>query len=358
MSELVEQIGYYVLPVLSRIAEFIVNEVVPSFQRIIENYGPKLAAIFQRIADFIAEQVVPVLRDRLIPFIQQVAEFIGERLVPVIRDVAIVVFQKLSAVFAVVSQKIEENRDKIDNIIGFLKQLADFAMRYVVPVLIAQLGFAFTVVSKAIGPVIDVVFSLMDAFASMGKFLLKVAGFVVNAFEGMVNTIIDGVNFAIRALNLLPGVNIKPLGNVSFSLPSFGSAPDAPSTPNTAPSAGRFDPDFPNVPAPTGVVPIVPTVTTPVAGGGGKGRGGGRVAILPVDTEGQVPIIGGTPEGFGGGAGFGAAPGNEALLDGMTGGISITINTVSADANLPNLIVDALQQYNLVNGPIDVTIAA
>jgi hypothetical protein len=196
----------------------------------------------------------------------------------------------------------------------------------------------------------------MDAFASLGKFLLKVAGFVVNAFEGMVNTIIDGVNFAIRALNLLPGVNIKELGGVSFSLPSFGSAPEAPSTPNTAPSAGRFDPDFPNVPAPTPVVPILPTVTTPVAGGGGKG--GGRVAILPVDMEGQVPIIGGTPEGFGGGAGFGAAPGNEALLDGMTGGISITVNTVSADANLPNLIVEALQQYNLVNGPIDVTIAA
>jgi hypothetical protein len=344
--------------VLSRIAEFIVNEVVPSFQQIIENYGPKLAAIFQRIADFIAQQVVPVLRDRLIPFIQQVAEFIGERLVPIIRDVAIVVFQKLSAVFAVVSQKIEENRDKIDNIIGFLKQLADFATTYVVPVLIKGLGFAFSVVAKAIGPVIDVVFSLMDAFASMGKFLLKVAGFVAETFEGMINTIITGVNLAIRAQNLLlpPGLQIDTVDKVSFSLPSLGSAPQAPLRPNTAPSAGRFDPDFPNVPAPTPVVPIVPTVTTPVAGGGGKG--GGTVAILPVDMEGQVPIIGGTPEGFGGGAGFGAAPGNEALLDGMTGGISITINTVSADANLPNLIVDALQQYNLVNGPIDVTIAA
>ena len=211
--------------------------------------------------------------------------------------------------------------------------------------LIKGLGFAFDVVGKAIGPVIDVVFSLMGAFASLGKFLLKVAGFVVDAFEGMVNTIITGVNFAIRALNLLPGVQIDTLDKVSFSLPSFGSAPEAPSKPNAAPSAGRFDPDFPNVAAPTPVVPIVPTATTPVAGGGGGGGGGGgRVAILPVDMEGQVPIIGGIPEGFGGGAGFGAAPGTEALLDGMTGGISITINTVSADANLPNLIVEALQQ--------------
>lgn len=38
--------------------------------------------------------------------------------------------------------------------------------------------------------------------------------------------------------------------------------------------------------------------------------------------------------------------------------VNITVNTVSADANLPNLIVDALQQYNLVSGPIDVAIAS
>jgi hypothetical protein len=46
-------------------------------------------------------------------------------------------------------------------------------------------------------------------------------------------------------------------------------------------------------------------------------------------------------------------------LERMAGGgnVSITVNTVSADANLPNLIVDALQQYNLVSGPLDVQIA-
>jgi len=59
----------------------------------------------------------------------------------------------------------------------------------------------------------------------------------------------------------------------------------------------------------------------------------------------------------GGGGGTGAAMGTEALLDGLTGGVNIVVNTVSADANLPNLIVEALQQYNLTSGPIDVAIA-
>jgi hypothetical protein len=37
--------------------------------------------------------------------------------------------------------------------------------------------------------------------------------------------------------------------------------------------------------------------------------------------------------------------------------VNITVNTVTADAELPNLIVEALQQYNLTSGPLDVEIA-
>jgi hypothetical protein len=39
------------------------------------------------------------------------------------------------------------------------------------------------------------------------------------------------------------------------------------------------------------------------------------------------------------------------------GTVNITVNTVTADAELPNLIVEALQQYNLTSGPLDVEIA-
>jgi hypothetical protein len=94
--------------------------------------------------------------------------------------------------------------------------------------------------------------------------------------------------------------------------------------------------------------------------GGKRGGRGGTVGILPVDMKGQIPIRGGIPGGFGGGGGVGAAPGDVAVLDGLTGGptvVNVTINTVSADANLPTLVVEALQKYNLVNGPIDVSIA-
>jgi len=359
MSELVEQIGYYVLPVLSKIAEFIVKDVVPAFQRVIERYGPALADIFQKIADFIGEKVVPVMRDKLIPFIQTVAEFIGEKLVPVIRDVAIKVFDGLAKIFEVVSEKIEENRDKIAKVTDFFRTLASFIVEKVAPVLVTVLGKAFDIVAKAIGPVLDVIFTLMGAFADLGKFLLKVAGFVLDVIEGMVNGVIDGINLLIKALNLLPGIDIDPLGKVSFTMPSLGSAP-SPSKPSDGSS------DTAEAARMAGLNPAGISLggidlglgTTPSGDGGGGGK---KAGVPAIDTTGQITILPSTEVfGAGGGGGFGAAMGNEALLDGLTGGasVNITVNTVTADANLPNLIVEALQTYNLVSGPVDVQIAA
>lgn len=369
LSELVEQVGYYVLPVLSKIAEFIVNDVVPAFQRIVDRYGPALAAIFERIATFIGDKVVPVMRDKLIPFIQQVAEFIGTRLVPVIRDVALVVFDKLRAIFEVVSDRVQANSENIQKAVTFFRTLTDFVTQKVAPVLTTVLKVAFDVVAKAIGPVIDLVFDLMGAFASLGTFLLKVAGFMVKTFETAINGVIDVANFAIRTANKLnPFSDIPEIGNVSISS-AFGKAPTAPGAPSGMGDSGPdaverrlagMTPDNAGFTIPA-LVPSTPT------GGSSGGSSSGKTAAartglideLSEDVMDQIAGLGGGA----GGAGYGAAMGNEALLDGLTGGISaptqvnIVVNTVSADANLPNLIVDALQQYNLISGPIDVAIA-
>lgn len=360
-SELVEQLGYYLLPVIEKFATFIMDDLVPAFQRVIDKYGPALAEIMQRIGDFIGDKVVPVLRDKLIPFIQQVATFIGEKLVPVIRDVAIKVFEGLQKVFEKVSEKIADNRENIKKVTDFFQTLATFVKDKVAPVLTTILGKAFDVVAASIGPVLDVIFTLMGAFADLGKFLVKIAGFVIDVFEGMINGVIKGMNLLIKALNLIPGVNINPIGEVSFAIPNLGNAP----TPNK-PSDGSFEsaeaarmaglnPAF----VPFAGIDLgggLPDVTT---GGGGGGKKGGGASILPVDMEGFIPITPSTVISGGGGGGFGAAMGNEALLDGMTGGVvNITVNTVTADANLPTLIVEALQTYNLQNGPVDVQIAA
>jgi hypothetical protein len=354
-GELVEQVGYYVLPVLSKIAEFIVKDVVPAFQRIVDKYGPAMAAIFEKIADFIGNKVVPVIRDRLLPFIQQTAEFIGEKLVPVIRDVAIKVFDGLRDIFDKVSQKIQENSGNIQKMKDFFSDLIKFVTTYVAPVLTKVLGVAFDVVAKAIGPVIDVVFDLMGALSSLGSFVLKIAGFLVKTFEAAINGVIDVVNFAIRQANRLnPFSDIPEIGNVSISS-SFGAAPTAPSrgpSVNVSGVTDSFDrfnagvntlPTMPTIPA--------PTVTTPSGGAGGgssrRGGGGGEMTIQPFD-----------PTAYDAKNRFYEIPAAlDAAYAPKQAVYNITVNTVTTDGEFPTKVVEALQTYNLVSGPLDVQIA-
>ena len=355
MSELVEQIGYYVLPVLSKIAEFIVNDVVPAFQRIVDKYGPALADIFEKIATFIGDKVVPVIRDRLLPFIQQTAEFIGEKLVPIIRDVAIKVFDGLANIFEKVSEKIQENSGNIQKMREFFGDLIKFVQTYVAPVLVKVLGTAFDVVAKAIGPVIDIVFGLMGALATMGSFVLKIAGFLVKTFEAAVNGVIDVVNFAIRQANRLNpfGDFMDEIGNISISS-SFGSAPSAPSRGPSIDVSGVTD-SFDRFGAGVNTLPNIPTVTTPTVTtptGGGGGGGSSRTRSAEMTIQPFDPTVYDAKNRY-----YEIPAAIDAAYAPKDAVYNITVNTVSADSNLPNLIVEALQTYNLVSGPLDVQIA-
>jgi hypothetical protein len=362
LGELVEQVGYYVLPVLSKIAEFIVEDVVPAFQKLVDKYGPALAAIFEKIAIFIGDKVVPVIRDRLLPFIQQVAEFIGEKLVPVIRDVAIKVFDGLRQIFEKVSDKIQENSGNIQKMRDFFGDLIKFVTTYVAPTLTKVLGVAFDVVGKAIGPVIDVVFTFMGALSSLGSFVLKIAGFLVGTFEKAVNGIIDVVNFAIRQANKLnPFSDIPEIGKVSISS-SFGAAPSAPSAPGAAvpDRLDRMESGASSMPSFT-IPPVGGGTST---GGGGGGGGGGGAATSPFDPSAYdaknrfYTMPAELSSAYGAKSRFYEIPSAlDAAYAPKQAIYNVTVNTVTADANLPNLVVEALQTYNLVSGPLDVQIA-
>jgi hypothetical protein len=361
-GELVEQVGYYVLPVLSKIAQFIVEDVVPAFQKLVDKYGPALAAIFEKIAIFIGDKVVPVIRDRLLPFIQQVAEFIGEKLVPVIRDVAIKVFDGLRQIFEKVSDKIQENSGNIQKMRDFFGDLIKFVTTYVAPTLTKVLGVAFDVVGKAIGPVIDVVFTFMGALSSLGSFVLKIAGFLVGTFEKAVNGIIDVVNFAIRQANKLnPFENIPEIGKVSISS-SFGAAPSAPSAPGAAvpDRLDRMESGASSMPSFT-IPPVGGGTST---GGGAGGGGGGAAATSPFDPSAYdaknryYTMPAELSSAYAAKSRFYEIPSAlDAAYAPKQAIYNVTVNTVTADANFPSLVVEALQTYNLVSGPLDVQIA-
>jgi hypothetical protein len=292
--------------------------------------------------------------DNLVPAFRFFADLIVNYLVPIVMTIAIPIFEGLRKIFDIIVEKINENRDSFRKYGELLLQFYGFIRDRIAPILGKVLAVAFDIVAKAIGPVIDVVFNLLDAFVSLGKFVIKIAETVLNVIEAMVNGIISGVNFAIKALNLLPGVEIDVIGNVSISLPSI-SAPSGPSGSGfDAPSrADRID--TPGTISTPGLT--IPDLTLPGGGGGGGGggAGGGSVGIgIPDQTIFSTPETSalttyGMAERI---AAMESARGTQAAP------VNITVNTVTADANLPNLIVESLQRYNLISGPVDVQIAA
>jgi len=369
-GELVEQVGSYLLPIFSNLGDFFLTKLVPIITDLADKIGPFLADAISHVTDFINNQLVPAFDRYLIPVVKTLTKFFTDNLVPAFRffadlivnylvpivmSVAIPIFEGLRKIFDVIVEKINENRDSFRKYGELLLQFYGFIRDRIAPILGKVLAVAFDIVAKAIGPVIDVVFNLLDAFVSLGKFVINIAETVLNVIEAMVNGIISGVNFAIKALNLLPGVEIDVIGNVSISLPSF-SAP-------SSPSGGGFDApgradriDTPGTISTPGFT--VPDVSLPGGGGGGSSRGGGGGGSVGIGIPDQT--IFSTPETsalttFGMAERIAAM---ESARASQAAPVNITVNTVTADANLPNLIVESLQRYNLISGPVDVQIAA
>ena len=358
-SQLQEQLGGALLPIFERFTSFLVDSVFPTLRTLGDRFIPPIAAALGKVGDYISNVLVPVFRDRLIPFIQRLGEIISTYVVPIVRDLFMKSFEGLSRIFDIVLTKIRENADNIQQYGNYLRDLGRFIVNYVAPVLVKTLGFAFSVIAKAIGPALDAVFGFMGVLGRLGQFAVKIAESVVGTIVGMVNGVIDLINKAIGLANKVPGISINPLGRVEFSMPSFGGAPTVPgATGGAVPdrldriSAGGSG-------APSFSLPDIGAPSLSTGGGGGGGGGSSRAG-------------GGAAQGFGNLAASGlqniGISSSGALIDFATGDlvndqrtlpdvVNITVNTVSADANLPTLIVDALQQYNLYNGPLDVQIA-
>jgi uncharacterized membrane protein YgcG len=221
----------------------------------------------------------------------------------------------------------------------------------------AQWAFNAAVAANPIGAAIVVT----AAFAAGLVYLESKTQAVSNSFArwGAVLTQVLGPLYAVVAL-------IGKIFNIGdIKLPSFDSLVPKFNVPSTTP--GTIAPRLPSPdsgpdllerkflrPETPGTLPVVPIVPIGGGGGGGGGRGiGGGGGGIGGGGD-LVTIMGG------GGGGLGAVLGTEAVLDGLTGGgdvISVTVNTVTAPADLGDTIVDALVEYNRRSGPLQLEIA-
>lgn len=331
-SEIVEQVGYALLPILERIATFIAEKVVPVIQEFADAFSEKglsgvIGLATGKISDFY-DETSTMTRFVINAGIALGGMYTAFRVLTFIQTVS-----KMMDTFTAAT-------GRATLAVGGFQTTALGMVR----------GIGLVAASLAI-----TLEGLLQNNAETGRQLLgsfaKFSNLIIGLIEFTLNSFVAANNYLVGALNMLPGVNIKPATPIKLGrLPEDFTA----KTSTTAvggfgiPShLGELANQFPIVPG----VTEPPTPTPPGGGSGGGGGGGGR------GGRGS----GGGMGGFSGGAIDSSYSGDIFSLEALAARasvVNITVNTVSADANLPNLIVDALQQYNLVSGPIDVAIAS
>jgi len=299
-----------------------------------EGQMKRLSITISETKESIGAAFLPIL-ERLLPKLQQLAMFVKDNtgfvtgLLLAVGALSGAILIANAAIKVITAAQLLLNIAMAANPIGL------------VVIAVAALVAGFMLLVKTTGGV-------KEAFIAMGNFVIGVFENIVNSFNNMLNLIIKGIN-------LLPGVEIPFIPKLELPRIGGGGSSAAVGTGGGA-TAG---PDLLERALMRPVVPDVPLAVVPPVKGGGGGGGGrvgggagiglgeGMVGILPIDEG----VIGG------GGGGFGAAPGNEMLLDGMTGGITVVVNAAIAEATLADKIVDALTQYNRRSGPLQLEIA-
>jgi len=302
-----------------------------------EGQMKRLSITISETKESIGAAFLPIL-ERLLPKLQELAMFIQKN-TGLVTGLLIAVGALSAAILAA---------NAAMKIITATQLLLNLAMAAnpigLVITAVAALVAGFMLLVKTTGGV-------KEAFIAMGNFIIGVFENIVNSFNNMLNLIIKGIN-------LLPGVNIPFIpklelprisGGGGGSSAAVGTGGGTTSGPDLLERA-LMRPTLPEVPA-----VVVAPIKGVGGGGGGGGRAGGGDGGLGRGMVGILPI----EEGFfgGGGGGIGAAPGNEMLLDGMTGGVTVVVNAAIAEATLADKIVDALTDYNRRSGPLQLAIA-
>lgn len=358
-SEIVEQIGYALLPMLEKVAGFIADKVVP---------------IVQEFADAFSEGGLGAAVDlgigKLMNFYDEASSTTRAVITGTIALGGMLAAYKALVFIQTITTLVN----------GFTASInaATFSMGAFQT---TALGMAKTLGAIFLSLAITIEGLMKDNAFAARKLLEGFAKLVNTTIAGLevaaesANRVINGLIYAYNLINPFSDVPSLPtdvsLGRISED---FGSATAGLESPSRAGTSG---PDFlersllraatPTIVAPAIAVPA--PIATPGGGGGGgggggrrrRGGGGGGEAVFS-------PMLG----GLGGGIeqmsfDFSKVDTGDLFsldrMSRMASGemlppVNITVNTVSADANLPNLIVEALQTYNLTSGPIDVQITA
>ena len=315
-----------------------------AFTETAEGGMAKLNIAWAEATEAIGSALLPVLEE-LIPIITNMASWVEENSGLIVK-LALAV-GGLSAAVLVANAGM-----KAYNALAVTTKTVNFALTgsfYATQGSIAAMSASLAIVTVTIGALYELyregpraIAEFLQPFKQFGAAIANTVIVVANAVNYMINSVIQGYNLIIKAMNAIPGVNaseiplLSPVGFIKVGdLPGLSSA-----------TSGYMGDKNLGVPIPSSgggsVVVTAPSVPT---GGGGGGGGGASVRQI-MEAPNML------------GAGIASNPFTSSARNAMLENVTINVSGgISTSAEIGQAVVDSIRAYNRSAGPARIEVS-
>lgn len=194
MDETGEAIGMKLLPVLTTVADWMLNKGVPAIEKFAGWLGDKLSPSVGKAGGFFTSKLLPAFR--------QVVTWVQGKLIPAVKELAGKYFDGLRKAAANIQPHLKKLGPTIDLLKAAFKGVWNVISKVFLPILGKVYQTAFPLLGSAIGVVIDVI----------GK-LSKAAIWLWNkAFQPSLKLIVGGIASVIKVFGKMLGALAKVPG--------------------------------------------------------------------------------------------------------------------------------------------------
>ena len=280
MSELKEQIGYQLLPVMTKIGTVLVEDVVPKLEAFAGYWSENIAP---KIQDFWENKAKPVLK--------AIGEFIETVVMPVVKEN----FAKFQTYYdSDIKPALDNVKTAIEGVVTFLKdhwgQIEPFvrplfiAIQTTVEVALGAIKLAIDLLGgdwkgawqDMLQIVQDVSNGVVLIFGAAKDQVLVAVGLIKGGFEGIAGAIEGAFKAAINQI----------IGLINKAIDAYNKIPLAPNVPNIPPVGGGGSAPPPQGPVYGPATPVEGPETPPIYERGifgqSSGAGGGSVDGIPI----------------------------------------------------------------------------
>jgi hypothetical protein len=162
-----ETVGSFVLDAITPMVNTFVNDVVPAIQKFADEIGPKLQPIIKALGTYINETLVPAFK--------AIWGFITDFLIPTFTAVLKPAIEGVNSAFNKVKTAINDNSEELKPLLGFMKDVADFAKDKLAPIFGGTLKLALNVVGSIVAGLVT---GFANLFARINQVVSAVKSFI------------------------------------------------------------------------------------------------------------------------------------------------------------------------------------